>query len=132
MFTSERRMLLSTLIEPKKYLHKKVRLVLPDMVVVNLESINNLKEWSIASYVLTLIGGVVVGGIFLFFQQEISWIVPTLSLIVGVIMILLGIALEWKKFSSFTKTIERSGISAGSIYYAGDTLATEEDYKVTG
>jgi len=113
----------------RKHQVAKVKMVPSEMVVVNLETIKNLKEWSIISYILTLIGGILAGGIFLFSQSQIDLLLAT-SVIIGFIMIFLGILIEWRKFSCFTKRIVES-VDIGSLYYSGDTVATERDYEST-
>lgn len=107
----------------------KVKIALPEFVMVDVKSINNLKDWSIASYLLVLIGGILVGGVFLFFQPGIDIALPLVCIITGVIMIIVGVLVEARKFGNFMNGIRHSGIDAGYVYYSGDTSPTEEDYK---
>lgn len=108
---------------------KSLKWILPEMVVIDLESIKNLKDWTIMSYLLTLVGGILAGGGFLLLEPTVEKILPTLSLIFGTIMVILGVLIELLKFRNFTENIENSAIEAGSIYYGGDTFAEEETTK---
>ena len=70
--------------------------------------------------------GALVGGMFLFFQPGIDIALPSAYVVIGVIMIIVGVLVEARKFGNFMNSIRHSAIDAGYLYYSGDTSSTEE------
>lgn len=99
-------------------------------VVLNVESVENLKEWATLSYVLVLVGGIVLGGVFLFFQPEIHIAIPSSCAVFGGALVLSGLLIEWRKFGSFLRGIKR-GLTIGTLEYESKSLETGVQARLT-
>jgi hypothetical protein len=80
------------------------------LTVVDIDSVANLKEWTIVGNLLVLVGGGMAAGGFLFFQPGIDRLTPISFLLVGGVMIALGIYIEWQKFSHFANRMKKGRV----------------------
>ena len=71
-------------------------------LIIPLERIKNLKEWSIVSSVLNIIGATLLGGTFLGHN------LPLLFGSIGGTMVAVGVLIEVIKFGSFIRLIKKS------------------------
>jgi hypothetical protein len=81
----------------------KVKYIPILVVVVPIDSIKNLKEWSITASVISIIGATLLGGTFL------GHTLPLIFGSVGATMIGVGILIEVIKFGHFIKEMEKKG-----------------------
>lgn len=98
-----------------------VKMARPRFVVLNIESVENLKEWTTLSYVFVFVGGIVLDGVFLFFQPGIHIAIPSLCAVSGGVLVLSGLLIEWRKFGSFLRGIRR-GLTIGTLEYESKSL----------
>lgn len=82
----------------------------PKLVIVDFNLIKNLKEWSIASSILNIIGATFLGGTFL--GQNLPFIFGP----AGGIMIAVGVLIEEKKFGGLIKSLGEEGIPTEILY----------------
>jgi pheromone shutdown protein TraB len=86
-------------------------------VIIPLETIKNLKEWSIFSSLLQIIGATLLGGTFLGHN------LPLLFGSIGAIMIAVGVLIEVIKFGGFIRLIKKKGTPIKILYYKkGSTI----------
>jgi len=81
-----------------------VIIVPPLLVAANPDSIKNLKEWSITSSILSIIGATLLGGTFL------GHTLPLIFGSVGGVMIAVGVLIEEIKFGGFIRSIKKKGV----------------------
>jgi len=101
-----------------------------DFVVMNLESITDLKEWTTLSYLFVLFGGAILGGVFLFFQPRIDRLIPVSCAIIGGALVFAGLFIEWRKFRSFPKRTSK-GPTIGTLNYESDSLRSCSQGELT-
>jgi VIT1/CCC1 family predicted Fe2+/Mn2+ transporter len=88
------------------------------MVAVGEESIRNLKEWSLVSHLLGILGGVLIGVFPLLLDPGVEKTYVILAFVVGLVMISLAVIVERRKFNNFIESIRNSGIELGVLSFS--------------
>jgi len=97
----------------------KIKVPRKCFAVLDIDTITDLKDWAVVGNLLILVGGILEGGCFLFFRPGIDKMIPTVSVAAGILIIVLGVLVEQRKFKHFAEKLKK-GKTIGELHFIGE------------